>query len=74
MSIYTRQYIGEEKEIYSDSHSSEEFVGCINDIINLLIKYKMNIEETNAVFEMINEKLDATKVSVESVMNSKGKH
>jgi len=74
MSIYSKQYIGEEKEIYSDNHSPEEFAGCVNDIINLLIKYKMNIEEANAVFCCIKENLDATKVSVESIMKSKGKH
>lgn len=74
MSIYSKQYIGEEKEIYSDNHSPEEFASCINDIINLLIKYKMNIEETNAVFAEIKKNLDATKVSVESIMKSKVKH
>lgn len=69
MSIYKSRYIGEEQKISSENHSSEEFNSCANEIINLLIRYKMNFEEACAVFDMIKERLDVGQVLVETILN-----
>lgn len=70
MSIYKSQYIGEnEKRISSENHSSDEFNRCANEIINLLVEYKMNFEETCAVLDMIKKRLDIGQVPVETILN-----
>lgn len=68
--IYERQYLNEEKpRIDSENHSSDEFNRCANEIINLLVEYKMNFEEACAVLDMIKKRLDIGQVPVEAILN-----
>lgn len=70
MSIYKTKYIDDLYErVNSENHSSDEFNRCTNEIINLLVKYKMNFEETCAVFDMIKDRLDVSQVPIEAIMN-----
>ena len=68
--IYERQYLNEKKpRIDSENHSSDEFNRCSNEIINLLVEYKMNFEETCAVLDMIKKRLDIGQIPVETILN-----